>query len=172
MAATFPAGLLEKMISLTESLLASLGNENVSATSPAAFSYRSKDGENSILYEDGSGKREVPAVSMVLTSLAPVDIISYDSLKLSSCSQSDVQAESMVLTSQVPADLCSNSASSLRRKSSDSCSADIAAQSRTHGGGVSFRDIKGSAKKSLIELDTISRHILRQVIEKSSNLIQ
>ena len=168
MAATLPAGLLEKMISLTESLLASLGDKNVPpvSTSAAALSYESNDGKNSIQFEDASGQSEVSAVSMVPTSLAPADISSNNTLKLGSSGVSDVPAATMVLTSQVPADVGSNRTRRLRRSSSEFCSADGAAQNKSHGGlgDVSFRKIKGPAKKSLIELDTISRHSLGQVM--------
>jgi hypothetical protein len=98
MAATLPAGLLERMIGLTESLLASLGDKNVPIAS-AAVSGHENIHENATHIERVSGQSEVTATSMVFTSLAPADICSNYSLRLRRSSGGSCSADGTVLTS-------------------------------------------------------------------------
>lgn len=85
MAATLPAGLLDRMICLTESLLASLRDKNVPIMSAAFSADETNHGKHAIQLEDvKSAQSKAPATSLVSIStlLAPDDISSSHALNL------------------------------------------------------------------------------------------
>ena len=139
MAATLPAGLLERMISLTESLIATLGDKNAPTTSAASSGYEINPGkhaiqsESEIQTEDVSGERKEQAIFMVSPSLDPADIDSKCALNI-------------------------------KKTSGGTCSAGCADQNKSEGVGLS--ESKGLKKKALIEMDTLIRQRLddRQVM--------
>jgi hypothetical protein len=78
MAATLPAGLLERMIVLTESLLTAIGDKNGPTTLAAVPSNGNYQGlcGNAMQLEGVSYHNGVQATAKMFTSLAPVDISS------------------------------------------------------------------------------------------------
>jgi hypothetical protein len=81
MAAALPAGLLERMICLTESLLDSLGDKKVSSSFAPFSGDEINHEEKAIMFEGSSGQTKSPATT-VFTSLAPADISSSASMGL------------------------------------------------------------------------------------------
>jgi hypothetical protein len=76
MAATLPAGILERMICLTESLLAALDNKSSDVQSTAAASSRNNHDEEikTTQHDDVSGHHGMKSATMVFKSQTPADI--------------------------------------------------------------------------------------------------
>ena len=84
MAASLPGGLLERMMNLTESLLAALGDKNGPTTYADVSSHRNYQefSENAMQLEGVSCHSGVQATARLFTSLAAVDTSSNHVLRI------------------------------------------------------------------------------------------